>query len=192
MDYIAEPLQRSQIRDLACQLREALGMNNTLHFPVAPFLEHIMPRTIDGFHYEIVDQDFFPPQKRGEKHAEIDIVNRIIRIREDVYLGAVDQNSRWHGRDRMTIMHEIAHFILLVICGVKFSRSFGAETVPRYKNPEWQAKALAGEIMCPAHLITDLTVEEIISQCGVSKSAAIFNLNNINRSNMDKKKSIKK
>lgn len=80
-----------------------------------------------------------------------------IRIREDVYEGAV----RGNGQDRMTITREIAHYVLLIVCGVKFARSFGDTPVVAYKDPEWQAKALAGEIMCPADIIKHMTVEQI-------------------------------
>lgn len=76
----------------------------------------------------------------------------------------------------MTIAHEIAHYILLVICGVKLNRVFGNASMKTYCDPEWQAKALAGEIMCPNHLIEEMTAEEIKNKCGVSMQAATFNL----------------
>lgn len=77
----------------------------------------------------------------------------------------------------MTVMHEIAHYLLLVICGVKFERNFENTDVITYKDPEWQAKALAGEIMCPHELIKALSADEIAEKCGVSLLAARYNLN---------------
>lgn len=76
----------------------------------------------------------------------------------------------------MTVVHEIAHFILLVVCGVKFDRVFGNEPVLTYMDPEWHAKALAGEIMCPAHLIQGLSADQVAQRCGVSYDAAKYNL----------------
>lgn len=100
------------------------------------------------------------------------MANNIISIREDVYEGAI----AGVGRDRMTITHEISHYILMVICSVKFSKVSGCFSRKAYCDPEWQAKALAGEIMCPNNLIKNMSVNEIAVQCGVSKSAAEYNL----------------
>ena len=105
-------------------------------------------------------------------HAELDVVNRHMKIREDVYEGA----ARGNGRDRMTIMHEIAHLFLIVIFGVKLTRTFASSELPAYKDPEWQAKALAGELMCPAHMIKEMMPEQIASKCGVSIDAARYQL----------------
>lgn len=168
MEYVAEPLSRNTLRGFALRLREIFGLHHELYFPVMPFLEHVMPSICEGFHYEIVPEEYFSEKR----HAETDIVNRVIRIREDVYLGAAEGK----GQHRMTVMHEIAHYLLLVLCGVKFSRVFGEAPAEAYKDPEWQAKALAGEFMCPAHQIRELTVSQIMRECGVSHSAAAFNL----------------
>ncbi len=168
MEYVAEPVSRNKLREFALRLREFFGLQDELYFPVMPFLEHVMPSICEGFHYEIVAACDLP----AERHAEIDVANRVIRIREDVYEGAADGN----GQHRMTVMHEIAHYLLLVLCGVKFSRAFGEVPAEAYRDPEWQAKALAGEIMCPANHIRQLTVVQIMRECGVSRGAAEFNL----------------
>ncbi len=112
-----------------------------------------MPLLFPNFSYEYVPKEEFPENK----HGETDIVNHIVRIREDVYNGTINGN----GRDRMTIMHEIAHYILLVICGIKFERNFENNAVLTYQDPEWQAKALAGEIMCPHDMIQGFSAYEI-------------------------------
>lgn len=127
-----------------------------------------MPLCCEGFHYEIVEKEQLSPTI----HVETDIANRIIRIREDVYNGAVCGK----GRDRMTIMHEIAHYLLLVERGMKFQRVFTTQSAKKYRDPEWQAKALAEEIMCPSHLIQQLSPEQVAERCGVSLDAARFNL----------------
>jgi hypothetical protein len=172
LTYIAEPLTRYQLRTLANRLRENFGLKENLFFPVIICLEHIMPRYFEGFSYEIVLSNELTP----ERHAETDIINRIIRIREDIYYGAIDEKNIFFGRDRMTIMHEISHYLLIVCYGVKLYRNFKKESVITYKDPEWQAKALAGEIMCPHYLIKNLTENEVALQCGVSKEAASLNL----------------
>lgn len=168
MEYVAEPLSRNKLRQFALILRECFGLQNTLYFPVLPFLEHRMPLLCDGFNYEIIPARDWPK----ERHAETDVANRVIRIREDVYEGAAGGK----GQHRMTVMHEIAHYLLMVLCGVKFSRVFGKVPTEAYRNPEWQAKALAGEILCPANDIRGLTVDQIMQKCGVSRIAAELNL----------------
>lgn len=169
MTYIAEPIQRSELRSLAKKIKKLLQLENILYVPVIIVLEQIMPLLFPSFSYEYVPVEYFP----RKVHAETDIVNQVIRIREDVYYGAI----RGNGRDRMTVMHEIAHYLLIVICGVKFERNFENADVITYKDPEWQAKALAGEIMYPHEFIKSLSVDEIAEKCGVSLSAARYNLN---------------
>lgn len=145
-----------------------MGFKDEPYFPAMQVLEHVMPLVFEGFYCEIVPREDFPP----EKHADTDVANRCIRVREDIYARAADG----YGRDRMTIVHEIAHYILLVVCGVRFDRAFGDEPVERYKDPEWHAKALAGEIMCPVQLIGDLSAEQVVKACGVSYDAARYNI----------------
>lgn len=168
MIFIAEPLSRKQLRKLALQIRQLIGFKDIPRFPIIFFMENIMPILFQSFYYEIVTES----ELGVRKHGDTDVTNKCIRIREDVYEGAL----AGCGRDRMTIAHEIAHYILLVVCGVKFARTFEETSVPTYQDPEWQAKALAGELMCPAHLIMDMTINQIINECGVSFDAAEYQL----------------
>lgn len=168
MTYISEPLTRTQLRWLSKEIRKYLQIENIRYIPVITILEQVMPLLFPKFSYDYVPKEAFPEKK----HAETDILNHIIRIREDIYYGAINGD----GRDRMTIMHEIAHYILLVICGIKFERNFDNSVVPTYRDPEWQAKALAGEIMCPHDLIQGFSALEISEQFGVSLEAAKYNL----------------
>lgn len=169
MEYISEPMQRKTLREFAKIIRKKMCVEDIIYLPVVTILENIMPLLFPGFTYDIVRKSELP----DNRHAETDVVNKIVKIREDVYLGAINGN----GRDRMTIMHEIAHYILIVVYGVKFARNFGGKDIRAYKSPEWQAKALAGEIMCPHNIIKSLSVEKVAKKCGVSISAAKYNLN---------------
>jgi Zn-dependent peptidase ImmA (M78 family) len=80
----------------------------------------------------------------------------------------------------MTIAHEIAHYFLIVVNGVKLYRTFKEIDTPKYCDPEWQAKALAGELLCPFHLIEGLSRDRIANKCGVSDRATItlYNIRN--------------
>jgi Zn-dependent peptidase ImmA (M78 family) len=163
---IAEPVNRQNLRAIAEIVRKKMGYNNVLYFPIMQLLEHKMPTWFEGFHYEVVLLSDFP----SNIHAETDIKEKVIRIREDVYNGAVNNV----GRDRMTIAHEIAHYILLVVNGVKLYRSFQDSKPVAYRDPEWQAKALAGEILCGSHLIKGMPAYLIEQKCGISEKAAEY------------------
>lgn len=169
MTLIAEPLQRIRLRAIAAKLRELSKYGDVLLFPIVQFIEHKMPLLFPGFHLEIMPKAYFP----FNIHAETDIKERVIRIREDVYHGAI----RGFGRDRMTLAHEIGHYILLVAKESKLYRSFEGVTIEAYRDPEWQAKALAGELLCPFHLIKGMAAPQIALACGVSDQAAQYHFN---------------
>jgi Zn-dependent peptidase ImmA (M78 family) len=91
-----------------------------------------------------------------------------MKIREDVYEGAVKGNPR----DRFTLCHELGHYLLHQPQQISFARG----AVPKYCDPEWQANTFAGELMAPSNLIQNMTVDEIAEQCGISKTAASIQL----------------
>jgi Zn-dependent peptidase ImmA (M78 family) len=102
-------------------------------------------------------------------HAMCDISRHAIIIKKSVYIGAY----RGKGRDRLTIMHEVAHYLLFTFFGCPVFRSFKtAQKVPKESDPEWQAKNLAGLLMCPPESIAGLSVEQVMRKHGVSYSAA--------------------
>ena len=166
MTVIAEPLNRIRLRAIAEKVRELAGKGDTIYFPVVEFVERIMPRLFPGFYLEIVPKSYFPPDVHGETLVE----EQVIRIREDVYLGAISGN----GRDRMTVAHEAGHYILLVAKGIKFYRSFNDAPIKAFRDPEWQAKAFAGELLCPYKLIGRMAAPQIALACGVSNEAAQY------------------
>jgi len=166
MLVIAEPIPRSTLRALADKIRELAGTSDKLFFPIVQFIEHKMPLLFSGFHHEVIPIDEWP----SSIHAVTEIENKVIKIREDVYHGAI----RDLGRDRMTLAHEVGHYILLVAKGVNLYRSFDGAKVEAFRDPEWQAKAFAGELLCPFNLIKGMAAPHIASACGVSDEAAQY------------------
>lgn len=164
MAYRVQPMSRADLRHIAWEFRSLLGIEDVIHINVLRILEHVMPTLFEGFTYEIVQIHDLP----RNRHADTDVINRIIRIREDIYAKACKND----GQARMTVMHEIAHYLLLVVYGVKFARSFADRPVKTYEDPEWQAKALAAEIMCDFRLVRRMSPDRIKDECGVSWSAA--------------------
>lgn len=165
-----ESKSRRELRRLAKKVRVILGLEDTLYFPAEDVLEIIHKFDKDA-HFEVVCAD----ELEDGEHAVTDIVNKTIKIREDVYDGACSGN----GRDRMTIAHEFAHFITLCVCGFRLARRFDDAKIPAYQDPEWQAKCLAGELMIDSDLVKGMSVDEVVSKCGVSEDAARYQLSKI-------------
>ena len=164
-EYIVEPKSRADLRLLAYQFRKKLGLLNEIYFPIVELLD-IMCELFHGFSYEIVPDSVFP----SEVHGDTDIIRKHIRIKESGYEGAANGN----GRDRMTIAHEIGHYLTLCICGFSFQRNFKGIEVPAYCSPEWQAKCFAGELMVAKHLTVGMDEFEIEEKCDVSAAAAEY------------------
>lgn len=82
MSYIAEPIGREELRKLSKEIRKITGINDELYFPVMNFAEIVMPLLFPSFQLEIAPVEDFPENK----HAETDVSNHIISIREDIYI----------------------------------------------------------------------------------------------------------
>lgn len=72
----------------------------------------------------------------------------------------------------MTLAHELGHFLLHDGITLGLARVGGAEQIPIYCDPEWQASAFAGEFLVDHDLIRSMTPEEVADKCGVSLQAA--------------------
>lgn len=165
IEYIIEPKSRKDIRQLTKMIRFQLGLMNEVYFPIECLLDTFC-EIFPDFSYEIVDDETLPVNI----HAETDITNHIIRIKESVYIGALNGK----GRDRMTIAHEIGHFIMICKLGLKYHRYYGRKQIPAYESPEWQAKCFAGELMIDYDLTVGMNPLDIVSACGVSVAAACY------------------
>ena len=161
--YISQPCSRKDIRLLALEVRKTLRLENVVYFPIVQLLE-LMYELFPNYHFEVVEDCEFS----HDLHAETDVESHAIRIKQSVYDGA----CMGKGRDRMTIAHEIGHYLLLCICGFKFQRNYASVSIPVYRDPEWQASCFAGELLVAAHLVKGMTPDEISRMCGVSMPAA--------------------
>ena len=167
MEITVEPKSREDLRRLAFSIRKVLGLEDELYFPIVELLD-VLEETLPGFSYEIIGDGELPPGK----HAETDVETGMVRIKQCVYDGARQGN----GRDRMTIAHEFAHFMTLCFVGFKLYRSFDDRPVEAYRDPEWQAKCLAGELLVSHHLVGGMTAWDVAEKCGVSEPAARYQL----------------
>lgn len=160
MNICATALSRAKIRELTMIVREACGLRDELYFPIVEFIEWILgdPENKD-FDFEIV-----PKSEMEDTYGTTNTARNVMRIRQDVYEGAVAGNPR----DRFTLCHELGHYLLHQPRYISYARG----SVPTYCQPEWQANTFAAELMAPYHLVKNMTAEEIACNCGMSRTAA--------------------
>lgn len=160
------PLSRHQIRDIARKVRalaaEMIGTNGPF-FDIVRFLDVTLPKVIPEFTLEILeDRDL------GEAHGMTYPDRHLIKIPENVYIRA----HKGHGRDRLTLAHELGHYLLH--SGLGLARTLADESVKPYRKSEWQANAFGGELLMSADLIhlchSPIEATQIF---GVSHDAAI-------------------
>lgn len=159
MNVAADPMSRARIRKMVKKLREIVGCEDREYFPIVQFIEWILANPDNGIDLEIVD-----PEEMQDTYGTTNIGNNIMRIRSDVYEGAIMGDPR----HRFTLCHEVGHYFLHQPDSVSFARG----NIPRYREPEWQANTFAAELMAPYDLVKDMDVEEIMEKCGMSRQAA--------------------
>lgn len=167
MDYATRPMKRIEARKIASVLRTLLGYDGEKPFDPLRELDRINSfiREID---YEVVEDDELP----RNVHASCEIGPNdtcLIKIKESIYEGA----RSGIGGYRMDITHEIAHALLYRL-GYRpiMSRGFENNTLNPCISAEWQAKAVAGEVMIPYEATKDMSINEIVWIYGVSFDAA--------------------
>lgn len=174
-NFRSQPMSRLSLRKYARSVRKELHMDNDLYLPIERFFE-ILPKLFEkeGFWTDIVEDYEIDPSI----HALYIPEENCIRVKNTVY----ERACAGYGRDRMTLAHEIGHYLLVGASKVEFHRSYGEQVRP-YEDPEWQAKCFAGELLIPAHLVAQkgpFTPHEIATLCGVSVEAAKYQLSKIN------------
>lgn len=161
--FKADACSRRDIQRFVYALKKKVRMENELYFPVLFFMENVLPIFIPDFSLEIV-----PVEQMGNKHGETYPSKKLIRIREDVYLGA----ERGEGRDRLTIAHEIGHLFMHDDECIALCRLESDERLKPFEDPEWQANCFGGELLASSYLIKEMSVQEVKERCGVSSAAA--------------------
>lgn len=159
MNVVVEPLSRIKISRIAQELRKKIGCEDILYFPIVPFIEWVLMDPENGMELEIVE-----PHEMQDTYGTTNTGRNVMRIRSDVYERAVGGNPR----DRFTLCHELGHYLLHQPEFVSYARG----TVPVYRNPEWQANTFAAELMAPRDMVKDMTVDQIMEECGMSRQAA--------------------
>lgn len=95
--FIAAPMSRNAIREIALLIREVIGLKDKDLFPVIPFIENGLAQIDEEFVLEI--KDITSMKEYGIAYPE----HRKIVLREDVYVNAI----KGVPRDRFTVAHEL-------------------------------------------------------------------------------------
>ena len=164
---LTRPLSRKRIRWLANNLRKAFNLQDDIYIPIVLILEALGREGC--FNLELA-----PISEMPCAFGEYIPSEKILRIREDIYLDASDGD----GFARSTCAHELGHFIM----GhgeepIKFSRHANSTAIIKpYEDSEWQANAFAGELLVPKHLVDGLKPMEIVEKCDVTRAMAKYQL----------------
>jgi len=165
MFYIANAISRLNLRELATDIRKAVGYENKPYFPIVEFMENVMPKMFPGFNYEIVDDD----ELEGKEGLTLPH-EKLIVLPNVVYTEAL----AGRGRARFSVAHEVSHYFLIDDGNIAFARY--NMSIPTYQNPEWQANTLASEILIVPKLSVGMSCVDIENAFGVSNAAAKVHL----------------
>lgn len=161
-----KPMSRELLRKFSTDIRQALGLEGELYLNLGELFEFTLPKVVNGYVFDVQSID----EMKGDHGRAMPDENQII-IREDVYLRAMAGK----GRDRMTMVHELGHLLLHKSDRMVHRRATG--TPATYRQPEWQAKAFAGEFLIPHCLIGEIPyASQVAKRCGVSQQSALFQL----------------
>lgn len=165
LQHVATPMSRREIRRWAELVRRLAG-NECPWFDIVRFVENGLPRLDHDFSFLLDDQ--LP----SDTHACTVVRDRTILIRPEIY----DRAIAGHGRDRMTLAHELGHFLLHT--EIRLGRRVGDGPVDAFRDPEWQAKCFAGELLISRrHYPADKHPGEVASLFGVSVESVRTQLN---------------
>ncbi|MBE6136315.1 MAG: hypothetical protein E7181_03515 [Erysipelotrichaceae bacterium] len=176
MDYKTKPIGRKDLRAIAKWFRHQFKCRNRFRFDVINAFERIhqlfpqiTTEVVEDDSVDVITDPKIPaacnPDMNGGYH---------IAVREHVYCGA----CHGIGGYRAHILHEMCHAILCILGFTPIlDRAFNNNEIkPLYLSMEWQAKALAGEILVPYDETKGMSVKKIKFLCKVSDSLAKYRL----------------
>jgi hypothetical protein len=159
--YEAPARSGESIESLADSVRRAVGLMDQMYFPVLEFLEFGLAHFVDGMEFDIAEA-----KELGAREGAVDPLKRVLYIRSDIY----DAASKDNGRARFTVAHEIGHALMHV---GTLNRALPSQSVPAYKNPEWQANRFSASLLMPRHLVCECySVAQVMEGFVVSREAA--------------------
>jgi hypothetical protein len=165
--FLVPPRSRIKIRVLARQVRalyRRVTGRDEPWFPIVGFVDVVVPLVDEDFQLQVVSKG-----ELGNAHGMTYPDRNIMQIREDVYEGG----RRGVGRDRLTIAHEVGHWLMHSDLGLARVRAT-ARSEP-FRSSEWQANAFGGELLVSAdHIHLCKSAKEAALLFGVSTEAAAY------------------
>lgn len=169
------PLARRDIRRQASEVRRQIQrvFGDEPYFPIVQFMDIVLPQAVPDFTLQICDRDVL-----GDLHGVTFPERNLIQIRSDVFRRA----QAGYGRDRMTLAHELGHFLLHSAPGLARQDTELTEH-PLFEDSEWQADVFAGELLVAKRHVTPADTEETVAaRFGVTQVAARVQLKAFSRS----------
>lgn len=164
-NFIVPPLSWLEIRTAATQLREVFGFGDEPYLPVIDVLESGLD------HGGLLSLEIAPIDEMGDAEGLACPQGKFIRIREDVYEAACDQEPR----ARFTIAHEIGHWYLH--SNVQLMHARTDSRIENFRLSEPQANQFAAEFLMPVEFFSDRDdAFSVTCRHGVSHSAALYRL----------------
>jgi transcriptional regulator with XRE-family HTH domain len=155
------PLSTKKIREFAEQVRSVFVNDDQIEFPIMDIMEFRLSSIFDGFYIDVRD-----PEYMGDLEGQMIAGEVGIALREDVYSGAWSGNRR----DRFTVCHELAHFLMHRAVTVARARDDGDKI---FCDSEWQADTFAGTLlMSPRHLVLFDGPDHAANLCNINRAAA--------------------
>ena len=158
---LVAPASTRALWEFAERVRSAFAGDADIPFPIMDVLEFRMPRVVEEF-----DLDVCSHGEMGSEEGLVVAGMNCIKLREDVYEGAWNDN----GRDRFTACHEFAHYLLHREIALPRTRD---DSFPIYRDAEWQADTFAGGLLMSCrHLPLLSGPVDAAAQCGMTSAAA--------------------
>lgn len=165
--YQVPAMSREQIRNVAKNIRKIntkITGQDEAFFPIVHFLDVTLTKHMDEFMLEVLDE-----YEMGDAHGMTYPDEHLIQVRSDVF----ERAHHNQGRDRMTLAHELGHYVLHADIGM--ARMAQVTSIKPYRSSEWQASALAGELLISAEHIGDCSSpQEAALKFGVTIEAATY------------------
>jgi Zn-dependent peptidase ImmA (M78 family) len=156
-----------ELEDLARTFLKGIG----LEYQVCPDLMTIITKVKHAdskFNYARV-----PDSEMLDKEAYWYSEESVLAMRESVFIGM----QRNEARSRMTVSHELSHYLLKHkgLLNRSLTKTIREVTIPRVRQQESEARRLAAVLLAPEYLIPEgATADDIANMFNLSAEAAAF------------------
>ena len=177
--YKVRPMSIININKITQALREIaedfINVNGRLD--IVRLLDYL--DKTDQLSCQIMDDNDWIKNGLNDIEAYVCHNTQCIYIKESVYISASDGN----GRFRLTLAHELGHYILHLFQPIMARSKDSA--IKSYEDSEWQANCFAGLVLAPTNEVAQIAnAQEISETFGITPKAAEVRLNqSIKKSN---------